>query len=295
MLAIIHGCKKMNLRTEACFPGQELQAELTSCWWWPVRDPVVSIWRPDAPRQLRAAPRQLRAGPDRAKSNHRNSEERTGTWANEQRKNVVHRLKETATKTTRTRMKLNESLSNLAERITTELRSYPEKIIAQFQLKLWEIPISCKNTAFLPKTKSAWNLMHEWNWWISIGRIVHHSSEHQSSQTKMLQSIRTNRSNIRAKKRKTRRTHTGTRAHQKWFKLPKPGGHGEVRASLPSQKLRLHRSIRGSSVDLSLKNSQEKETLARRGKTKNGRGEGDGGSLILFNRAITHFQFCSWI
>ena len=146
MLAIIHGCKKMNLRTEACFPGQELQAELTSCWWWPVRDPVVSLWRPDAPRQLRA-------GPDRAKSNHRNNEERTGTWANEQRKNVVHRLKETATKTTRTRMKLNESLSNLAERITTELRSYPGKIIAQFQLKLWEIPISCKNTAFLQKNE----------------------------------------------------------------------------------------------------------------------------------------------
>jgi len=48
-------------------------------------------------------------------------------------------------------MKLNESLSNLAERITTELRSYPGKIIAQFQLKLWEIPISCKNTAFPPK------------------------------------------------------------------------------------------------------------------------------------------------
>jgi len=199
MLAIIHGCKKMNLRTEACFPGQELQAELTSCWWWLVRDLVVSIWRLDAPRQLRA-------GPDRAKSNHWNSEERTGTWANEQRKNVVHRLKETATTMTRTRMKLNGSLSNLAERITTKLRSYPEKIIAQFQLKLWEIPISCKNTAFPPKTKSAWNLMHEWNWWISIGRIVHHSSEHQSSQTKMLQSIRTNRSNIRAKKRKTRRT-----------------------------------------------------------------------------------------
>ena len=214
MLAIIHGCKKMNLRTEACFPGQELQAELTSCWWWPVRDPVVSIWRPDAPRQLRAAPRQLRAGPDRAKSNHRNSEERTGTWANEQRKNVVHRLKETATKTTRTRMKLNESLSNLAERITTELRSYPEKIIAQFQLKLWEIPISCKNTAFLPKTKSAWNLMHECNWWISIGRIVHHSSEHPSSQTKMLQSIRTNRSNIRAKKGKPGE-HTQEHEHTK--------------------------------------------------------------------------------
>jgi len=48
-------------------------------------------------------------------------------------------------------MKLNESLSNLAERITTELRSYPGKIIAQFQLKLWEIPISCKNTAFPQK------------------------------------------------------------------------------------------------------------------------------------------------
>ena len=25
------------------------------------------------------------------------------------------------------------------------------------------------------------------------------------------------------------------------------------------------------------------------------RGKGDWGSLILFNRAITHFQFCLWI
>jgi len=48
-------------------------------------------------------------------------------------------------------MKLNESLSNLAERITTELRSYPEKIIAQFQLKLWEIPM--QEHSFSPKNE----------------------------------------------------------------------------------------------------------------------------------------------
>jgi hypothetical protein len=30
-------------------------------------------------------------------------------------------------------------------------------------------------------------------------------------------------------------------------------------------------------------------------KMKNGGGEGDGGSLILFNRAITQSQFCPWI
>ena len=152
MLAIIHGCKKMNLRTEACFPGQELQAELTSGWWWPVRDPVVSLWRPDAPRQLRA-------GPDRAKSNHRNSEERTGTWANEQRKNVVHRLKETATKTTRTRMKLNESLSNLAERITTELRSYPEKNYCPIPTQTLGNPHLVQEHNFSPKKR---NLLEIW-------------------------------------------------------------------------------------------------------------------------------------
>ena len=37
----------------------------------------------------------------------------------------------------------------------------------------------------------------------------------------------------------------------------------------------------------------EEETLKE--KMKTGGGEGDGGSLILFNRAITHSQFCPWI
>ena len=37
----------------------------------------------------------------------------------------------------------------------------------------------------------------------------------------------------------------------------------------------------------------EEETLKE--KIKTGGGEEDGGSLILFNRAITHSQFCPWI
>lgn len=48
---------------------------------------------------------------------------------------------------------LQEGFPKLAERITTELRGYPERIIAQFLLKLREIPISRKNTVFFfPKT-----------------------------------------------------------------------------------------------------------------------------------------------
>jgi hypothetical protein len=49
----------------------------------------------------------------------------------------------------------------------------------------------------------------------------------------------------------------------------------------------------GGLVDLSHKHLRGGETLKE--KIKNGGGEGDGGSLILFNRAITHFQFCLWI
>jgi hypothetical protein len=43
-------------------------------------------------------------------------------------------------------------------------------------------------------------------------------------------------------------------------------------------------------VDLSRKNSKERGKLGRK-KGKNERGEGDGGSLILFNMAIKQSQF----
>jgi hypothetical protein len=49
----------------------------------------------------------------------------------------------------------------------------------------------------------------------------------------------------------------------------------------------------GGLVDLSL--TQVTRERNSRGENKNERGEGDGGSLILFNRAITHSQFCPWI
>jgi hypothetical protein len=47
-----------------------------------------------------------------------------------------------------------------------------------------------------------------------------------------------------------------------------------------------------SSYDLS-RETLEDLTLDGRGKNESGeRGEGDGGSVILFNRAITQSQFC---
>jgi len=48
-------------------------------------------------------------------------------------------------------------------------------------------------------------------------------------------------------------------------------------------------------MNLSLSSAKGRRKPSLKGKTKNGRGEGDGGSLILFNRAITHSQFCPWI
>jgi hypothetical protein len=48
----------------------------------------------------------------------------------------------------------------------------------------------------------------------------------------------------------------------------------------------------GGLVDLSL--TQAPRGRNPKGENENG-GEGDGGSLILFNRAITQFQFCPWI
>jgi hypothetical protein len=47
----------------------------------------------------------------------------------------------------------------------------------------------------------------------------------------------------------------------------------------------------GGLVELSL--TQTPGGRNSKGENENGGGEGDGGSLILFNRAITQFQFCS--
>jgi hypothetical protein len=59
------------------------------------------------------------------------------------------------------------------------------------------------------------------------------------------------------------------------------GGHEVVRATIPSK-------IHGSHTS----------TYRRRnpkGENKNGGGKGDGGSLILFNKAITQSPICFWI
>ena len=40
---------------------------------------------------------------------------------------------------------------------------------------------------------------------------------------------------------------------------------------------------------------KEANPKRKRGNESEERGQGDGGSLILFNRAITHSQFCPWI
>jgi hypothetical protein len=49
--------------------------------------------------------------------------------------------------------KLHDSIPNFAQMITTELESYPERIIAQFQTKPRETQIEAKNENFFPKTK----------------------------------------------------------------------------------------------------------------------------------------------
>lgn len=51
-----------------------------------------------------------------------------------------------------TRPNQKESLPNFAKVISMELVSYPEKFMSQFELKLREFQITCKNAVFLPKT-----------------------------------------------------------------------------------------------------------------------------------------------
>jgi hypothetical protein len=67
--------------------------------------------------------------------------------------------------------------------------------------------------------------------------------------------------------------------------------HGGFETSLP-QRFMVHTLI-GVLVDLSL--TQAPRGRNPKGENENGGGKGDGGSLILFNRAITQSQFCPWI
>jgi hypothetical protein len=74
-----------------------------------------------------------------------------------------------------------------------------------------------------------------------------------------------------------------------------PGGHEVVRATIPVANSRVLTQF-SQTVDLSLTTTYgEGKTLTRMKENANGGGERDGGSLILFNRAITQSQFCSWI
>jgi hypothetical protein len=77
--------------------------------------------------------------------------------------------------------------------------------------------------------------------------------------------------------------------------LPNPGGHKEDSGPpfpLEFLFLTLNTWITGP---LSHKKLRGGKTLTRMKENTNGGGEGDGGSLILFNRAITQSQFCPWI
>jgi hypothetical protein len=75
--------------------------------------------------------------------------------------------------------------------------------------------------------------------------------------------------------------------------LPNPGGHKEdLGPPFPLEflVLTLNTWISGP---LSHKHLRGGETLTRMKKNANGGGEGDGDSLILFNRSITQSLFCS--
>jgi hypothetical protein len=63
------------------------------------------------------------------------------------------------------------------------------------------------------------------------------------------------------------------------------GGHEVVRATIPAAKSWfLHKSL---NLWTSLTRTLRRGGKLRKGERENERGEGDGGSLILFNRVIT--------
>jgi hypothetical protein len=73
---------------------------------------------------------------------------------------------------------------------------------------------------------------------------------------------------------------------------PNPRGHKEDSGPPFPLEILVHTQIIRISGPLSHKQLRGGETLTRMKENANGVGEGDRGSLILFNRAITQFQFC---
>jgi hypothetical protein len=73
---------------------------------------------------------------------------------------------------------------------------------------------------------------------------------------------------------------------------PNPGGHKEDSRPPFPLKILVLTQITRISGPFSHKHLRGGKTLTRMKENANGGGEGDGGSLILFNRAITQSQFC---
>ena len=71
----------------------------------------------------------------------------------------------------------------------------PEKSSLNFNCNSENQRNSSKNEFFPQKGKSAWISMHEWNWFKSLGRIVHHSSKHQLDQTSHTEKHKSRRGN----------------------------------------------------------------------------------------------------
>ena len=134
-----------------------------------------------------------------------------------------------------------------------------------------------------PRPMNSWGI--RWN--PSVKRLNSRpsSSRCKRNESKRSQNDESNHTREGGKGR-TRRTQTRfTRTTHK----SNPRGHEEVRASIPA-------AIFGSYINypicgpLSQENLREGENLEK--DQANERGKGDGSSLILFNRAITQFQFC---
>jgi hypothetical protein len=81
---------------------------------------------------------------------------------------------------------------------------------------------------------------------------------------------------------------------QRVILLSNPGGHKEDSGPPFPLEILVLTQIQGF-VDLSHKHLRGEETLAMMKENANEGCEGDVGSHILFNRAITQFHFCTWI
>jgi hypothetical protein len=117
------------------------------------------------------------------------------------------------------------------------------------------------------------------------------NSRRSPSQIKKNESKRSQKWRIEARTKEERgRTWRTKRESQEAHHKSNPGGHEVVRATIPTAKSWVLIQI-SQFVDPSHKNPKGRGKLGRK-KGKNKRGEGDGGSLILFNRAITQSRFC---